>query len=137
MVKEMQAYSHRKTPMGYDFTGFDDDNNHSLDALRYALDSFVDSREVRLGATQPRDKQKHMQYLYERAYYHNDREAQKELLEAQIQKDYIDNFGASFDLKDVKVPSYESLTPKSDSAKKIEEEVQAVKRRSKSFTFKF
>lgn len=138
MVKEMQAYSHKKTPLGFDFTGFEDDNNHSLDALRYALDAFIDLREVRLASTQPKDYQQRMKELYNRAYYHNDPEAQKELVKLQIESNYKNQFGVTFDLSQMDIkPDDIVLTPKSESAQKLEDEIKNKKASTKSFSFKF
>lgn len=51
-----EKWTHRKTPLGFDFTKFDGDSpyTHPLDSLRYGLDPFLDIQTARFAANQPR-----------------------------------------------------------------------------------
>ena len=46
-------WTHARTPTGWNFAKFDEDaNNHTIDAIRYALDPFVKDLQVRMNAKQ-------------------------------------------------------------------------------------
>lgn len=54
----LEKWTHRKTPLGYDFTKYDKDSMYKdpLDCLRYALHPFIDMRTVKVSAGQPKNK---------------------------------------------------------------------------------
>lgn len=49
----LSKWTHKKTPFGWDFDKFeDDDYTHPIDALRYALDKFIEEREINIQVSQ-------------------------------------------------------------------------------------
>jgi len=51
-------WTHKKTPLGFDFTKFDTDSEytHPLDALRYALHPFLDQQDAKIKVSQPKNR---------------------------------------------------------------------------------
>lgn len=54
MIEEFQRWTHKKTALGWDFNKFEENKwNHTIDALRYALDPFIQDLHITIKSAQP------------------------------------------------------------------------------------
>jgi hypothetical protein len=52
VIEEFETWSHKKTPLGFDMSGYNDESNHSMDSLRYALAPFIEENNITISVAQ-------------------------------------------------------------------------------------
>ena len=94
-IKEMMSYQHRSTQAGgWDFSDFEDGNNHSIDALRYSIDPFIQNTQITMARTSVRQNEDIFKELEQKSLLGtiNDIE-QAAYVKSQIEATYKEDFG--------------------------------------------
>ena len=123
VIQSFLHWTHRKTPLGFDFDKYSDDEwTHSLDAIRYALHPFIQDIDISINAGQSYVEESLDMKAYKQTLKSGSKEVEVNAMKRQMDQHFLNEFGITgvFSGQNSKGSEAISVNP-NQTAKDIEE----------------